>query len=50
MITKEQVLEHLMRVNDPELHKSLVELNMIGDIAIAGDTVTVQVKLTTMGC
>lgn len=50
MITKEQVLEHLQRVNDPELHKSLVELNMIGDIAIAGDTVTVQVKLTTMGC
>lgn len=50
MITKEQVLEHLKRVNDPEIHRSLVELNMIGEIALEGDTVNVEVKLTTAGC
>lgn len=50
MITKEQVLEHLKHVNDPEIHRSLVELNMIGEITIEGEMVTVEVKLTTAGC
>ena len=36
MPTREQVLEALKDVQDPELHKSLVELNMIRDIVVDG--------------
>lgn len=50
MLTKEKVLDVLKNVYDPELRKNLVELHMIGDIQIHGDTVTVEVKLTTPGC
>lgn len=50
MLTKEKVLDVLKNVYDPELRKNLVELRMVGDIAIHGDNVTVEVKLTTAGC
>lgn len=50
MITKEQILAHLRRVNDPEIHRNLVELNMIGEIVMEGGGVTIEVKLTTAGC
>ncbi len=49
-ITKEDVLKVLFHVNDPELHKSLVELGMIKDIEIAGSAVKVTVALTMAGC
>jgi ATP-binding protein involved in chromosome partitioning len=50
MLTKEQVLEALRDVKDPELNRSLVELNMIRDIRIDGDTVSLTVVLTITGC
>src|SRR5690625_3988954 len=50
MIDREQVMEALDEVNDPELHKSLVELNMIRDVTISGSDVKVVVALTTPGC
>jgi ATP-binding protein involved in chromosome partitioning len=37
-------------VNDPELHKDLVTLNMIKGVRIEGDTVHVHVELTTPAC
>lgn len=49
-ITKEAVLEALKGVNDPELHKSLVDLGMIRDIELAGNAVKVTVALTMAGC
>lgn len=49
-ITREQVLEVLKEVNDPELHQSVVELEMVKDIQIEGDHVTVTINLTVMGC
>lgn len=49
-ITREQVLEALKGVNDPELHKSIVELDMVKDIQIDGGHVSVVVNLTVMGC
>ncbi len=49
-ISKEQVLQALKKVKDPELHKSLVDLGMIQDIEIAGDAVRVTVALTMAGC
>ena len=49
-ITREQVLEALKVVNDPELHKSIVELDMVKDIQIEGGHVAVTVNLTVPGC
>ncbi len=50
MITKEQVLEALKDVKDPELNRGLVELNMIRDIEIDGSRVSLVVVLTISGC
>ncbi len=49
-VTREQVLEALKPVNDPELHKSIVELDMVKDIRIEGGHVTVTINLTVPGC
>ncbi|SFJ38943.1 P-loop NTPase [Thermoflavimicrobium dichotomicum] len=50
MITREKVLDVLRNVKDPELNKSLVELNMIRNIQIEGSTVSLDVILTVQGC
>lgn len=47
---RDQVMAALAQVQDPELHRSLVELNMIQDLQIKGNNVTVTVALTTKGC
>lgn len=49
-VTESAVLEALSRVQDPELHRDLVSLNMVQDIAIEGDTVSLKVILTTPAC
>lgn len=48
--TREEVLEVLKPVEDPELKKSLVDLGMIQDIEIDGSNVRVTVGLTMAGC
>ncbi|MBO8172801.1 MAG: Mrp/NBP35 family ATP-binding protein [Bacillaceae bacterium] len=50
MLTEEQVLEALKDVKDPELNRSLVELDMIRNIKIKKDTVSLEVVLTVQGC
>ncbi len=50
MITKEQVLAALSNVDDPDLKKDLVTLNMITDVAIEGKKVSFTVVLTTPAC
>ncbi|MFY0544864.1 P-loop NTPase [Brevibacillus sp. H7] len=50
MLTKEQVLEALQDVKDPEINRSLVELNMIRNIQIDGDQISLTVVLTISGC
>ncbi len=50
IVTTEQVRDQLRTVDDPELHKDLVTLNMIKDIEIDGDRVCVSVELTTPAC
>ncbi len=49
-ITREQVLDVLKKVDDPELHKNIVDLGMVQDVEIAGDAVRVTIALTMAGC
>ncbi len=49
-ITKEQILDVLRTVQDPELGKDLVSLNMVGDIAVEDGVVNVTIILTTPAC
>jgi ATP-binding protein involved in chromosome partitioning len=48
--TKEQVLQALGNVEEPDLKKDLVTLNMIQDILIDGDNLSFSVILTTPAC
>ena len=50
MITKEAVLEALSNVQEPDLGKDLVSLNMIESIAIDGKKISFKVILTTPAC
>ncbi|HEY0057449.1 MAG TPA: Mrp/NBP35 family ATP-binding protein [Pedobacter sp.] len=50
MITKEEVLRALSNVEEPDLKKDLVTLNMIEDILVDGDHLTFSVVLTTPAC
>ena len=49
-VTKEAVLAALSKVQEPELHKDLVTLNMIHDLKIEGEKVSFTVMLTTPAC
>lgn len=50
MVSKDEVMRALKDVIDPELHISIVNLQMIKNIDIQGDVVKVQVALTVGGC
>jgi len=47
---KEQVLEVLKNVHDPELGINIVDLGLVYGVQVQGDTVHVTYTLTTMGC
>jgi ATP-binding protein involved in chromosome partitioning len=49
-VTEAQVLDALRPVQDPELHRSIVDLDMVRRIEIAGSRVGVTVALTVAGC
>nr|WP_290665552.1 iron-sulfur cluster carrier protein ApbC [Ardenticatena sp.] len=49
-VTPEQVLDALRTVQEPELHRDLVTLNMVRDIKVDGGTVEFTVVLTTPAC
>ncbi|QQE78498.1 P-loop NTPase [Alicyclobacillus sp. SO9] len=50
MVTKDQVLEALRDVEDPEIHRSIVEMEMVRNIAIEAGNVSVEIALTIGGC
>jgi ATP-binding protein involved in chromosome partitioning len=50
MLTQEKILEALKNVKDPEINRSLVELDMIRNIRIKGKEVSLDVILTIQGC
>ncbi len=47
---QERVIEGLREVHDPELGINIVDLGLVYDVSIEGDTVRVTYTLTTMGC
>ena len=50
MVDKNDVMKALSTVEDPELHKSLTELDMVKSVDIENDNVKVEVTLTIPGC
>ena len=48
--TQESVLAALRTVQDPELHKDIVTLGMVKDLAVADGKVSLTVELTTPAC
>jgi len=50
MVTKEQVLNALSYVEEPDLKKDLITLNMIQNIEIEGQKISFDVILTTPAC
>lgn len=49
-MTKDQILDALRNVQEPDLGKDLVTLNMIQDIEINGNDVSFTIVLTTPAC
>lgn len=49
-ISEAQVLDKLRGVKDPELHRDIVSLNMVKQIAISNGNVRLNLELTTPAC
>ena len=49
-VTESAVIEALRPVEDPELHRSIVDLDMVRSVRIDGTRVDVLVALTVAGC
>ena len=50
LVSEDQVRQALRAVKDPDLHKDIVTLNMIRDVAICGGIVSFRFVLTTPAC
>jgi len=49
-VTEQAVLAALSKVQEPELHRDLVSLNMIKDLKVETDKVSFTIELTTPAC
>ncbi|MGZ0230479.1 MAG: Mrp/NBP35 family ATP-binding protein [Acidimicrobiales bacterium] len=49
-VSNEQVIEALRPVQDPELNRSIVDLDMVRDVVISGGQVALEITLTIAGC
>ena len=50
MPTKDEVVEVLRQVEDPELGMDIVELGLLYDVEVDGQNVKVHYSLTSLGC
>jgi metal-sulfur cluster biosynthetic enzyme len=48
--TRDELLDWLRPVEDPELFMSLVDLGLIYSVELTGDKVDIKMTLTTPGC
>jgi ATP-binding protein involved in chromosome partitioning len=49
-LSREQVITALRGVQDPEIPKDIVTLNMVKDVRINGESVHIHIELTTPAC
>ncbi len=49
-VTEAEVIEALRPVQDPEIHRSIVDLEMVRRVVIDGGRVSVRIALTVAGC
>ncbi|HEY3448450.1 MAG TPA: Mrp/NBP35 family ATP-binding protein [Myxococcales bacterium] len=49
-VSERDVLNALSKVNDPDLNRDLVSLNMVKDLKVDGGQVSVKIELTTPAC
>src|SRR5688572_11274900 len=49
-VTVDDVIAALRPVEDPELHRSIVDLDMVRDVRVDGSAVALEVTLTVAGC
>lgn len=49
-VTREQVIDVLRPVEDPELHRSIVDLGMVREVEVDRSSVRIQIALTIAGC
>lgn len=49
-VSENDVIEALRPVEDPELHRSIVDLGMVRGVAFDGPVVAVRIALTVAGC
>jgi Mrp family chromosome partitioning ATPase len=50
LLSKDQIIEALSHVEDPELHRSLTDLKMVRDVQLNGSKVEVTIALTVPNC
>jgi metal-sulfur cluster biosynthetic enzyme len=50
MATREEVLEILRQVEDPELGMDIVDLGLVYEVAVKDSTAKIIYSLTSMGC
>jgi ATP-binding protein involved in chromosome partitioning len=50
MLSKEEVLAALSKVYDPELHRNLIDLQMVRDVQVKDHSVVVTIALTIPDC
>lgn len=50
MLDKNIIIAALKEIHDPELHRSIVELDMVKDVSISDGYVKVEILLTIAGC
>ena len=49
-VTEQDVLNALRGVQDPDLHRDLVDLGMIKDVKVSEGAIALMVNLTTPAC
>ncbi len=49
-VSVDDVIEALRPVEDPELHRSIIDLGMVRDVQVDGTSVALEVTLTVAGC
>lgn len=50
MLSKKEILNALSKVNDPELHRSLTDLQMVRNVKVSNRSVEVTIALTVPDC